>query len=153
MTVNWEAPAPEGPLFVTLKTTDSAVADEDTTTGLGPALKIEIARSVPVATFAVAVAVLLAERGSPAEFATVALSVSTVPLAVVAGTRTVTWIVAAEPTENPVVVQVTGPVPLQFHPAGAVKDWNVVDAGSVSVKVTVPDVFGPLFTIVCEYVT
>jgi hypothetical protein len=58
---------------------------------------------------------------------------------------------AAEATASPVAVQVTTLEALaQVHPAGAEYDWKVVPAGSVSVNVTAPEAFGPIFVTVCE---
>jgi hypothetical protein len=111
-------------------------------------------RSVATITVEVAVAVLLPGTGSPPEFATVTLSVRIVPFAAFVGTAVITSMLAADPTAKPDAVHVTTFAAFeQLHPEGAVNDWNVVPAGRVSVIVTVPDTFGPLFVTVWEKTT
>ena len=71
------------------------------------------------------------------------------------GTNTTSVKAAGAPAANVVVVQLIVPVPpgagvLHTHPAGTVRETNVVPAGTVSVRVTFWAGEGPLFVAVIE---
>lgn len=147
--LNVDTPAFCGPAFVTL----AVIASPPPVVGTGSGVPLRLApRSVAAKTVEVALALLLPIAGSPV-LATVTLSVSTVPLAVVVATFVVTSIPAEAPARSVPVHTTVLPVVGQFHPAGALTDWNVVPDGIVSVIVIVPEVLGPLLYTVCEKMT
>src|SRR4029077_18653300 len=99
---------------------------------------------------------LLSMLGSLLELDTEAV-LPTEPLPMHVFTRTTIVMVAGAPAASVVAVQETVPVPPtagveQFHPAGAVTDWNVVWAGVGSTSCTPVAEAGPLFVTVTVYV-
>jgi hypothetical protein len=93
---------------------------------------------------------LLAPFGSDVVEMTLALFEISVPLAVADGTASVSVKLAAAPFASTGVEQVIGPVPpaggvMQFQPAGAASEVNVVFGGVVSLSVTVCASDGPAF--------
>lgn len=105
---------------------------------------------VAVATTSAAVALLFEVLGSLIAELTLAVWLIAVPAAVPAVTSTVKVIVA-EPGAKLGFVQVRVPT-RQVHPAGPVSDCTVVLAGTVSVRLTLVAVLGPLFVTTCVYV-
>lgn len=100
------------------------------------------------ATTSFAVALLLPGLGSLVEEPTLAVWLIAVPAAVPAFTFTTKLKFAGEEAARAPIVQVRVPT-LHTHPAGPVKDWAVVFAGSVSVSVTVFAVLGPELVTTC----
>src|SRR5437879_1830349 len=116
-------------------------------TGSGEPLLL-MDRSALACTVVRAVAVLLSGFES-AVFDKIVAVLAIVLLSAVSDlTCTAMLILALAPEASDGLVQVTGPfVPtageVQVHPAGAVTDWNVVCAGSASVKLKSAAAFGP----------
>jgi len=102
---------------------------------------------VAKATTSFAVALLFAELGSLVEELTLAVWLTVAP----EFTFTTNVKLAGEEGARAPIVQVRVPT-LQVHPAGPVKDWAVVLAGSVSVSVILLAVLGPLLVTTCVYV-
>jgi hypothetical protein len=95
--------------------------------------------------------VLFAELESLVVVVTVDVSLIAVPAAVPAVTWTVKVIVAGEPAASAGLEQVSV-ARVQVHPAGPVRDTDVVLAGSVSVRTTPVAPLGPALLTTCVYV-
>ena len=128
---------------------------EPAVTGLGLPLLVTV-KSQDCRTLVMTVVLLLERLGSEVVAETVDVAVI-VDATTVGATLTTTTMSAEVPDARLGFVQVMGPVPptagaVQFHPAGAMTDWNVVLVGVVSTKLTVEAPAGPLFVTVCVYV-
>lgn len=111
-------------------------------TGTGLAMLVSDKSAEPATTTLVA-ALLLPELGSPVtDDPTESVCVMVVPGAVPEFTVTIKVKFAVVLAASVVMVQVSVPT-VQVQPAGPVRDWAVVFAGSVSVKVTVLAAAGP----------
>src|SRR5258706_2655534 len=121
---------------------------------MGSGLSDVIVVTVPLrtdVTVVVAVDELLAGMESVVALLIVVVLLSIVPSATPELTFTVNVKSSAAPTARLAMVQVTVPVPptagvAQVHPSGEESETNVVPVGTVSVKLTVSAVSGPLFT-------
>jgi hypothetical protein len=105
-------------------------------------------RSARSATVADAVALLLAGLGSSVAEETAAVLEMRVPAAAAESTRTVRENSALPPMSSAAAVQKMGPAAPtagveHVQPAGELRDWNVVPAGTVSERETVAAGSGP----------
>jgi hypothetical protein len=128
---------------------------EPAVTGLGLPLLVTV-KSQDCCTLVTTVVLLFARLGSEVVEVTVDVAVI-VDASTVGATLTTTTMSADVPIARLGLVQVTVPVAptagaVQFHPAGAITDWNVVLVGVASTKLTVEAAAGPLFVTVCVYV-
>ena len=116
-----------------------------------------IERSALVPTAICELALLFVAFGSPVVVATVAVSVMTVPMAVLVFTFTVTTNVPVAPLARVAMVHVMVPVAptagvTQTHPAGVGYETKVVFVGTTSVNETVVAAPGPPLVATCVYV-
>src|SRR3954447_1834987 len=123
-------------------------------TGLGEAVLVTDKFGPVPPTIVVAEAVLFTAFGSMADDATAAVFVMTVPLATPVFTFTTMVKVPEVDPAMLVFVQLTLPVPprlgmMQLQPAGALKEINVVFAGTTVVSVALSAALGPVFVTTC----
>jgi hypothetical protein len=95
-------------------------------------------------------AVLLFMFGSLMALLTDAVSVMVVPEATAVFTFTTKVKLALVPAVRVAMEQVKGETEVHAHPAGPLRDTNVVLAGRVSVRTTVVAEAGPPLATVCE---
>jgi hypothetical protein len=126
-------------------------------TGFGEATLDTDRLGAVVPTTVFTVAVLLEELGSKAEELTETVSEITVPLDVPAFTFTTRVKVPDVEPGMFELLHTTLPVPptpgtTQLHPAGDVKETNVVFAGTLATRVALSAALGPLLVTTCGYV-